>query len=247
MTRASQLTWRRCQGRNLDAVSLVIEAKAAGEAMMAIATVLYEHGVLDDPGLSAIQRVGLALKGKKTASSWDFEVSTGEPITFAQVDDRSGVAIRPQIIARIAVNQDHETKPPFSSLDIALVINDVSAKPISRWHIDLANEQSDGWQDGPLIHLQYGGHHQNNGQFDHPLRAPRWCHPPMEVALLCEMVAANFYPQKWAQFRDAPNWAGAIKLYEGLCYSNYLACLKKHIGVSAAPSTLTGMWAGNWA
>lgn len=247
MTRASQLTWRRCQGHNLDAVSLVIEAKAAGEAMMAIATVLYEHEVLDDPGLSAIQRVGLALKGKKTASSWDFEVSTGEPITFAQVDDRSGVAIRPQIIARIAVNQDHETKPPFSSLDIALVINDVSAKPISRWHIDLANEQSDGWQDGPLIHLQYGGHHQNNGQFDHPLRAPRWCHPPMEVALLCEMVAANFYPQKWAQFRDAPNWAGAIKLYEGLCYSNYLACLKKHIGVSAAPSTLTGMWAGNRA
>jgi hypothetical protein len=228
-------------------VSLVIEAKAAGEAMMSIATVLYEHEVLDDPGLSAIQRVGLALKGKKTASNWDFEVSTGEPITFAQVDDRSGVAIRPQIIARIAVNQDHETKPPFSSLDIALVINDVSAKPISRWHIDLANEQSDGWQEGPLIHLQYGGHHQNNGQFDHPLRAPRWCHPPMEVALLCEMVAANFYPQKWAQFRDAPNWASAIKLYEALCYSNYLACLKKHIGVSAAPSALTGMWAGNWA
>lgn len=225
----------------------MIEAKAAGEAMMSIGTVLLEHAVIDDAGWNAIQRVGAALKGKKTANSWDFEVSTGEPITFAEVTDRSGTAIRPRIVARIAVNQAHETKPPFSTLDIALEISNSLAQPISRWHIDLANEQADGWQDGPLIHLQYGGHHQNNGQYDHPLRAPRWCHPPMEVALLCELVAANFYPQKWAQFREAPNWAGAIKLYEGLCYSNYLAFLQKHVGVSGAQSALTGMWAGNWA
>lgn len=225
----------------------MIEAKAAGEAMISIGTVLLENQVIDDQGWNAIHRAGAALKGQKTASSWNFEVSTGEPITFARVDDRSGTTIFPRIVAKIAVAQQHETKPPFSSLDIALVIDDSSAKPISRWHIDLANEQTDGWQDGPLIHLQYGGHHQNNGQFDHPLRAPRWCHPPMEVALLCEMVAANFYPHKWAQFRDAPNWASAIKLYEGLCYSNYLACLQKYVGVSAAPSALTGMWAGNWS
>lgn len=224
----------------------MIEAKAAGEAMMSIGTVLLENQVIDDQGYAAICHVGTALKGQKKASNWQFEVSTGEPITFAEVNDRSGTAIRPRIIANIAVNQDHNTKPPFSSLDIALEISDSLAQPISRWHIDLANEQAEGWQDGPLIHLQYGGHHQNNGQFDHPLRAPRWCHPPMEVALLCELVAANFYPQKWAQFRDAPNWACAIKLYEGLCYSNYLACLQKHVGASAAPSALTGMWAGNW-
>lgn len=224
----------------------MIEAKAAGEAMMSIGTVLLENQVIDDQGFAAICHVSTALKGQKTANNWKFEVSTGEPITFAEVNDRSGIAIRPRIIANIAVNQDHNTTPPFSSLDIALEINDSLAQPISRWHIDLANEQAEGWQDGPLIHLQYGGHHQDNGQFDHPLRAPRWCHPPMEVALLCELVAANFYPQKWAQFRDAPNWAGAIKLYEGLCYSNYLACLQKHVGVSAAASALTGMWAGNW-
>jgi hypothetical protein len=238
---ASQRLSRRCQGRKLDELLPMIEAKTAGEAMMSIGTVLHEHQVIDDPGLNAIQRVGSNLKGKKTASSWDFEVSTGEPITFTEVNDRSGTAIRPRIVAMISVNQDHETKPPFSSLDIALEISDSLSQPISRWHIDLANEQADGWQDGPLIHLQYGGHRHN-----HPLRAPRWCHPPMEVALLCELVAANFYPQKWAQFREAPNWAKAIKLYEGLCYSNYLACLNKLVDVSGAPSALTGMWAGNW-
>ena len=225
----------------------MIEAKSAGEAIMSIAQVLLEHGVVDDHGCSVLQRAGTALKGKKQASDWDFEISVGEPVTFSEVTSGSGTSIRPRIMARIAVDQTHQSKPPFTSLDIALEIDDAMANLVSRWHIDLANSTADGWQDGPLIHLQYGGYSRHKDLQVHTLNEPRWCHPPMEVVLLCELVAANFYREKWIQFRETPNWAGAIKLYEGLCYSNYLSLLGKHVGVSGAPSALHAMWAGNWS
>jgi hypothetical protein len=225
----------------------VIEAKDAGDAIMSIAQVLLEHGIVDDQGCSVLQRAGIALKRKKHASDWDFEISVGEPVTFSEVPSGSGTAIRPRIMARIAVDQSHQSKPPFTSLDIALEIDDATANLLSRWHLDLANSTADGWQDGPLIHLQYGGYSRHKELQVHTLSEPRWCHPPMEIVLLCELVAANFYRDKWVEFRETPSWAGAIKLYERLCYTNYLALLTKHLATSGSPSALTGMWAGNWS
>ncbi|EFG9153109.1 hypothetical protein BL864_005564, partial [Escherichia coli] len=119
--------------------------------------------------------------------------------------------------------------------------------PVARWHVDLANsdEQSGSVQSGPLYHLQYGGHHHGHRHLDEKLKEPRWCHPPMDVALMCEVVAANFFADKWALLSQDKTWCKSIKVFERLCYTQYLE--KLHASLSKHDTTALGcMWALNW-
>jgi hypothetical protein len=225
---------------------MTITAAKAGEALSVVATKLLENEILQAEGYAVLQRVAGALQKDKEALTWGVEVDRGAPILFSKVKDKGGKTVTPSIVAKkITINQIERKTPPFSHLDIALEIDDEYSQPLSRWHLDLANATDDVIQSGPLVHLQYGGHHHNAGHLDHPLRTPRWCHPPMELALLSEVVAANFFEDAWVAMREDPNWCKAICLYQSLCYSHYVERLTKSLSVSSSTS-LNTMWATEW-
>jgi hypothetical protein len=68
----------------------------------------------------------------------------------------------------------------------------------------------------------------------------------MEVALLCEVVAANFYEEEWLELRDEPNWCQAISLYQRLCYRHYFERMNTCLSISSS-TALNSMWASTYA
>jgi hypothetical protein len=227
---------------------MTVTAAEAGEAMSAVATKLLEAQIVAPEGFSVLSRVASDVARRKTELTWSIEVDRGQPISFEKVRDRSGIVVSPMLMAKgITVAQGDRHTPPFDQLDMALEISDEQNQPVARWHLDLANQGSDEeFQSGPLIHLQYGGHHHDDRSMDAPLKAPRWCHPPMELALVCEVVAANFYEELWAaKLREDPGWCRAIGTFQRLCYSVYVEKLRNCLSVSSS-TALNVMWANAW-
>ncbi|TDX65133.1 hypothetical protein EDE12_103105 [Methylosinus sp. sav-2] len=224
---------------------MVVKASDAGTALSTVAHILVTHDVVQPEGFNALLRVARDIGREKNAVSWSVSVDRGDPILFKKTKDRSNNWITPAIVSKgIEIAQSDEIQLPFKALDIALEIDDDFNNPVSRWHLDLANKQEGAYQSGPITHLQYGGHHHAARAHDHPLKVPRWCHPPMEVALLCEVVAANFYEEDWLKLREDPNWCDAISLYERLCYSHYVDQLQNSLFVSST-TALNRMWASS--
>ncbi len=226
---------------------MTITAAEAGSAMSAVANKLLEAQIVSPEGFNVLLRVAGDLTRRKTDLTWSIEVDRGQPITFQKVRDRSGAIVSPVLMAKgITIAQDERHTPPFDQLDIALEISDEQNRPMARWHLDLANKDRDeAFQSGPLVHLQYGGHQHGDRDADAPLKAPRWCHPPMELALFCEIIAANFYEDAWAELREDPGWCRAIGTFQRLCYSAYVEKLRNALSVSSS-TALNVMWASAW-
>jgi hypothetical protein len=223
-----------------------IKASDAAKALSTIANKLLEGDIVQPEGFAVLQRIAYDVARGKDAESWRIEIDRGEKLLFSKTTDKNGKPITPSIVAAgICVDQSRKNTPPFSALDIAIEIDDAQNAPVARWHLDLANEQNGTVQSGPLFHLQFGGHQHGYRHLDHPLKVPRWCHPPMEVALLCEVVAANFFTEHWVEIREDPNWCQSISLYQKLCYSSYLEKLSACLSVSSS-TALNAMWAANW-
>lgn len=225
---------------------MTISAAEAGNAMSAVATTLERHNIVEPEGYSVLSRLARELQLGKSAIAWSVEVDRGAPILFKRTKDEKSRWVKPRIVAKgIEIEQGDMTALPFRALDIALEVDDDASTPLSRWHLDLANKPDGVPQSGPVTHLQFGGHHKDNRAQDHPLKVPRWCHPPMEVALLCEVVAANFYEEEWLGLRDEPNWCQAISLYQKLCYTHYLNKMIGSLSISSS-TALRGMWASTY-
>lgn len=171
-----------------------ITAAEAGKALAGIAATLERHEIIQPEGHVVLTRLSRELRLAKDALAWTVEVDRGAPILFRRTIDEKCRWVTPRLVAKgIEVEQGDGSILPFKALDIALEVDDDASEPLSRWHLDLANKADGVHQSGPMTHLQFGGHHHDARGKDHPLKVPRWCHPPMEVALLCEVVAANFY------------------------------------------------------
>jgi len=117
----------------------------------------------------------------------------------------------------------------------------------SRWHIDLANRKADGrYQAGPLFHLEGGGHKPKGDRLDElKVSIPRWTIPPMELILTCEMIIANFYPDKWEKMSGQKKWLELIRVAQQLCYPSYIARFQNALG-GQQESVLRGLWAKEW-
>jgi hypothetical protein len=225
---------------------MTITAAEAGAALATIATTLHRHQVIQPEGFVVLTRLSRELQLAKNALAWTVEVDRGAPILFKRTTDEKNRGVTPRIVAKgIEVEQGDGSILPFKALDIVLEINDDLSEPLSRWHLDLANKAGGVHQSGPMTHLQFGGHHHDERWRDHPLKVPRWCHPPMEVALLCEVVAANFYEEEWLDLREEANWCEAISVYERLCYTHYFERMTRSLSVSSS-TALSSMWASTY-
>jgi len=78
-----------------------------------------------------------------------------------------------------------------------------------RCHFDLSNPG----QDGPKYHLQFGGNARGNELcwFPEIINLPRLAFHPMDLILVCQLVAANFYWEEYKEFQEAPEWVSAIR------------------------------------
>lgn len=238
--------------RNRDAAGFArlgvdaIEAKEMGTALEVAARKLYEYKVLPQESLSILVSEAKNLSRKKRNKSWKLKFDRDCSIVFEAAKDKSGNTVYPRLFcAGIEVTQENQDLPPFTRLDVGIEVIDSEGNIISRWHVDLANKKGEGTQDGPLTHLQYGGHIQDQRELDCPIKVPRWCHPPMDLILLCEVVAANFYPNNWEEIREDKTWCEAVMCGQRLCYSAYIN--KLYAGIQQHSKTLLHhMWASEW-
>lgn len=224
-----------------------ITAASAGAALATIASKLSAAGILAQTGFLILQHQALEVRRLGDAVSWTVFADPEEPIEFEWADDKNQDPVEPSIAADVRVDQSVGANLPFVTLDLALQVRRPDTKePVARWHVDLANGQDDVMQDGPMFHLQFGGHQRGHRELDHPLKVPRWCHPPLEVGLMCELVATNFFTSQWLELRDDPAWCDAISVLEKLCFPVYL---NKLVGCLSQSSTtaLNQMWATDWA
>lgn len=234
------------QNSNFSFCGEPISAKAMAKALNTVAVKLGEWGLITSQGMGALSTEAARLGRFKDKTEWSLEIDRSNPIVFDETKDKNGEPIFPRIVCEgIDVNYRHPEYPPFTAFDIAIEIVDQNQAPVARWHVDLANEKEDGMQSGPLTHIQFGGHVQGHREKDHPLKVPRWCHPPMDVILLCEVTAANFYPDEWTELREDPSWCQAVHLGQRLCYSAYLNKMSSSFAISNK-TLLHSMWASEW-
>jgi len=95
---------------------------------------------------------------------------------------------------------------------------------ISRVHFDRANTG----QPGPQYHLQFGGKPEPYELCWHPesVKVPRLEYQPMELFLTCQLIAANFFPDEYADIHQRSEWRQQlIWCQELLLLSHYERCL----------------------
>ncbi|RKZ78120.1 MAG: hypothetical protein DRR19_26955, partial [Candidatus Parabeggiatoa sp. nov. 1] len=161
---------------------------------------LYDKKLIRLDSQSPFNQAIKQLKGFGTQRAWKYAIEASTPIKFVPTPDKKLGQIVPQVYLDIAVEPPKRNDlPPFKRLDTKIEIFDIAGELQSRWHIDLANRKEDSsYQEGPLFHLQSGGHKpQANRKEELKLSRPRWAMPPMELILTCEIILANFYPKQW--------------------------------------------------
>ncbi len=184
--------------------------------------------------------VASTLKPKGKSRCWSYLIGSSKLIEFVHTKQEANNYFIPRLSAHISVN-DANGSSPFDALNITLEIVNLNKQPISRWHIDQANDN----QLGPLFHLQGGGHWAGRTERENelPVKLPRWLYPPMDLVLAIEMVIANFFPNKWNEcFRNNQAWIALIKDSQKLCFKAYMDKMKS----SEHTSYLAAMWGDKW-
>ena len=198
---------------------------------------LYESGILQQESLSVIGEVYSKLQKFRGKRVWSYSVGRGTPIRFVKTTDNNNEMIIPSIcVEHISVNEKRNPLP-YVKWNIALEIRfEKGNKLCARWHFDFANKE----QLGPVTHLQYGGQ-----RFDSHLDVPRWYMPLMDLVLLSEVVAANFFPERWESVRDDPNWCESVHMSQKLCLGPYLERVSKTLKTSSK-TILDEVWNDRW-
>jgi hypothetical protein len=108
-----------------------------------------------------------------------------------------------------------DSETPFDKL--------ADARVMLRYHFDLANPN----QEGPRYHVQAGGNAREDEfcWFPENLSLPRLPYPPMDLVLICQLIAANFYGQDYQAFRESAEWKGTLRKSQAhLLRGYYAAC-----------------------
>ena len=198
---------------------------------------LYDNGILQQESLSVIDKVCAQLRSSRGKKVWSYSIGRGTPIRFVKTTDNNNDAIIPSICAEQISVDENQNPLPYVKWNIALEIRfQENNRLCARWHFDVANKR----QPGPAIHLQYGGQ-----KFDSHLDVPRWHTPLMDLVLLSEIVAANFFPERWMSIRDDPNWCKSVHMSQKLCFGPYLERVSSTLNISNK-TVLNEIWNDRW-
>ncbi|MFK5971538.1 MAG: hypothetical protein QM487_15665 [Candidatus Marithrix sp.] len=234
-------------------MNIVPTAKEMNSSLIYLSNLLCKKKLIAPDSKNRLDRCIAQLKKYNNKAEWEYIIESSNPIKFTPIPDKKLKQIYPQIYLDIKVESSEKNNfYPFKKLDLKIEILDIKGELQSRWHIDLANKKDDVlYQEGPLFHMQGGGHKpQANRKDELKISRPRWAMPPMELILTCEMILANFYPEKWKDIRNDKGWLKLIHIAQLMCYSAYYQqihdCLFQHqqlIPSSQSKSVLTTLWA----
>jgi len=215
-------------------------AKDMAKRILSLSDILIRNGLITSQSVMPLCRVAAHLKKYGNNCAWEYQIEQSEAIEFTHTRQDSSIEVTPRLYVAIDVCENDDEQP-FNKLTTTLEVVDIARTPISRWHIDRAN---DG-QDGPLFHLQGGGHWADgriNRENELPIKLPRWAFPPMDLILACEVIIANFFPAKWKEIRSERVWIELIKANQTFCYPVFYERLQKN----RHSSHLQSMWSDEW-
>jgi len=226
---------------------MIPEAREMATAIGVVVDKLLQHDILDAGSYSARERLLAQLRGLGHARQWSYTVDRTSGFQFRRLTDDHGDAYTPVVsVAGIDVQPGADGCPPVRRLDVSLELRyDHVADRTVRWHFDQANCHDDTVQPGPRFHLQFGGHVHQDRANDARLSIPRWSHPPMDLVLLLEVVAANFFEEQWRDLRDDNEWCHQIRVAQKLYFTHYHEKLQQCLNVSQS-TFLKSVWADSW-
>lgn len=220
---------------------MIPTADAMGEAIWANTRKLIDAGILTEASNAAAARLRSHLKGRRSSTAWNIQVPREDGFIFAEIENHEGTLYTP-IVSVDGIVTDPASAQLFSKLDISLQLTSWDGTHHARWHFDMANRNTGGqYQHGPLFHMQFGGHVP--GTEDFWVKLPRWAHAPMDLVLLLEAVAANFYTDKWHEhLREDASWCENVTQSEALCLAQYIQQIAQAVGVRSR-TVLSSLWA----
>lgn len=206
-----------------------------------------EVGILEGESCSAVAQAVAQLRREKSNTAWKYSVSRGEPIRFAEcVDRQDGSKFHPLIMVENISVCTEEIFPYEEWVTVLVLEYKDRTRERPRWHFDLGN---DG-QPGPRLHLQYGGHYHSDRSLDASFKVPRWSAFPLDTILLLEVVAANFFEEKWKQtLREDRTILKHVKASEDLCYRPLSERLQNYLtdpAVGRDATFLRSCWSDSW-
>ncbi|WP_157971176.1 hypothetical protein [Pseudogemmobacter bohemicus] len=206
-----------------------------------------EAGILDGESCNAVAPAVAQLRQAKTSPAWQYSISKGEPIKFNECKDRrDGSSFHPLImVEKICVRTQEEF--PYQDWVTVLVLEYKDRdRECPRWHFDVGNIG----QPGPRLHMQYGGHHHEDRSLDASFKVPRWAAFPLDTVLLLEIVAANFFEDRWKEIlREDRTILKHVKTSEGLCFNPLMLRMQQYFSDPAKGRDLTFLrscWNDHW-
>lgn len=221
---------------------MIPAAKEMALAIRSNTQKLVNAEILEVESLQAASALYASLmRQAKNNHGWEITVDREYPFIFKPVTTEKNVIYRPTVSVDRIVTSTVESNV-FERLDLSLQMACENNKNFARWHFDRANSTDGVFQNGPLYHLQFGGHMPNQSE-DFWVKEPRWAHAPMDLILLLEVVAANFYTRAWTEkVRRDPTWCNNVSQSERMCMTAYLKRVHALLNVSS-DTVLSGLWA----
>lgn len=93
--------------------------------------------------------------------------------------------------------------------DAARIQDGIQRRVMLRFHFDDAEET----QDAPKSHLQVGGVAEVNEYcwLHEKVNQPRLPHPPLDLVLACELIAATLYTSRYRVIMNSGRWKGVVR------------------------------------
>jgi len=224
-------------------------AKEMSSNLTRLSYLLCQEGLIQPESKGYLDGANARLRKLGHAKSWEYTINAMFPIDFVAITTKKLGHIAPRVYINVAVKPpETDDSSPFTKLNNTIEVIDLSNGELqSRWHVDLANLKEEGiYQAGPLFHLQGGGHKpQGNRKKELKVSIPRWAIPPIELILTCEMIIANFYPEKWKIIKRQRGWLELIKVAQQLCYPQYCQRIQDCLS-GKQQSVLEALWATEW-
>lgn len=190
---------------------------------------------------------------------WGYSIDHDQPVRFVPTEV-NGIDLQVDVYcdirwaeAEVPAVQDIKVRvwsthsrtifgPERDAADIDEALRDptrtATGRVISRFHFDKANPG----QPGPEFHLQVGGKAEPYELCWHPesVKVPRLAHPPLELFLACQLVAANFFPREYAEIKKRSEWLWELRWQQAsLLRDHYQRCLD---AIDAEQSLLDALW-----
>jgi hypothetical protein len=112
-----------------------------------------------------------------------------------------------------------------------------SAELIRRFHFDYVHDNAGKKQKVPVSHIQYGGRSGKGfdgkqfltNNIEHWLSEPRINYPPINLALLLDLIFCEFFNEKTKKIVENSEWRGLIKDNETFIFGHYYKTISDHI------------------